>query len=75
MQMNDFRELTVYSGGKRSKSKSASQDKGFANEFKAFKTSVKSGEPAISFASIYNTTKTTFKILASLRSGKVEKIG
>jgi predicted dehydrogenase len=75
MQMNDFRELTVYSGGKSSKSKSASQDKGFVNEFKAFKTSVKSGEPAISFASIYNTTKTTFKILASLRSGKVEKIG
>ena len=74
MQMNDFRELTVYSSGKSSKSKSASQDKGFVNEFKAFKACVKSGEPAIRFASIYNTTKTTFKILASLRSGKVEKI-
>ncbi len=74
MQMNDFRELTVYSGGRSSRSKSARQDKGFANELIAFKTSVKSGEPAISFASIYNTTKTTFKILASLRSGKVEKI-
>ena len=74
IQMNDFRELLIYSGGKKEKVKTANQDKGFVGEFEAFKTSVKSGTPAISFESIYNTTKTTFKILESIRSGKVEKV-
>ncbi|MBD3839663.1 MAG: bi-domain-containing oxidoreductase [Epsilonproteobacteria bacterium] len=68
MQMNDFRELTIFKGGKSTKEKSANQDKGFVNEFKAFKEAVKSGESAINFESIYNTTKTTFKILESIRS-------
>lgn len=68
MQMNDFRELIVYKGGKVSKEKSANQDKGFVNEFKAFKEAVKSGNEAIGFESIYNTTKTTFKILESVRT-------
>ena len=74
MQLNDFRELTIYSGVKAKKEKSANQDKGFINEFKAFKVSVESGVSAISFDSIYNTTKTTFKILDSIRSGNVEKV-
>ena len=74
MHLNDFRELTIYSGAKAKKEKSANQDKGFVNEFKAFKISVESGVPAISFDSIYNTTKTTFKILDSIRSGNVEKV-
>ena len=74
MSMTDFRELVVYSGGKTKKEKSANQDKGFVNEFKAFKDAVKSGESAIDFESIYNTTKTTFKILKSIRTGNVEKI-
>lgn len=68
MQMNDFRELTIFKGGKSIKEKSANQDKGFVNELKAFKEAVKSGESAINFESIYNTTKTTFKILESIRS-------
>ncbi len=72
--MNDFREMHIYSGGKDEKVKSANQDKGFVNEFKAFQAAVKSGEPAISFVSIYNTTKTTFNILKSIRSGNVEKV-
>jgi predicted dehydrogenase len=74
MQMNDFRELVVYKGGKASKEKSANQDKGFVNEFKAFKDAVKSGENAISFESIYNTTKTTFKILESIRSKSLVEV-
>jgi len=71
MQMTDFRELLIYSGGKREKVKSANQDKGFVGEFKAFKEAVKSGTPAIAFESICNTTLTTFKILESIRSGQV----
>jgi predicted dehydrogenase len=74
MQMNDFRELQIYNNSKKEKIKSANQDKGFVNEFKAFKDAVASGKPAISFESIYNTTKTTFKILDSIRSGEVVKV-
>jgi len=74
MEMHDFRELLIYSGAKVKKEKSLNQDKGFINEFKAFKEAVKTGTPAISFNSIYNTTKTTFKILDSIRSGKVEDV-
>ena len=74
MQMNDFRELTIFKGGKSSKEKSANQDKGFVNEFKAFKEAVKSGNEAIDMKSIYNTTKTTFKILESIRSKSLVEI-
>ena len=69
MEMHDFRELVIYENGKKIKEKSSNQDKGFVNEFKAFKEAVKTGTPAISFDSIYNTTKTTFKILESINKG------
>lgn len=72
--MTDFRELVVYKDGKSSKEKSSNQDKGFVAEFEAFKSAVKSGESAISFESLYNTTKTTFKILESIRTGEVVEI-
>ena len=74
MQMNDFRELLIHSGGKTSKEKSLNQDKGFINEFKAFGEAIMTGVPAISFESIYNTTKCTFKILDSIRSATVEQL-
>ena len=74
LQMTDFRELINYKGSKANKVKNSNQDKGFIGEFTAFSTSVKSGVPAISFESIYNTTKTSFKILESIRSGNVEKV-
>ena len=74
MAMTDFRELIVYSGSKANKTKTANQDKGFKAEFEAFKTAVKSGDAAISFESIYNTTKTTFKILESIRLGNVVSV-
>jgi predicted dehydrogenase len=74
MQMNDFRELTIFKGGKSTKEKSANQDKGFINEFKAFREAVKSGNEAISFESVYNTTKTTFKILESIRSKSLVEV-
>lgn len=70
ISMNDFRELTIYKNGKTKRVKSVNQDKGFLEELKAFRESIKSGKPAIPFESIYNTTKTTFKILESLKSGK-----
>jgi len=74
MEMHDFRELIIYENGKKKKEKSSNQDKGFVNEFKAFKEAVMSGVPAISFESIYNTTKTTFKILDSINSGTLVNV-
>ena len=74
MKLTDFRELVIYQNGKEKKEKSSNQDKGFTNEFKAFKTAIQRGVPAIEFASIYNTTKTTFKILESIKSGHVVKL-
>ena len=67
LHLNDFRELIKYQG-KTTKEKNSNQDKGFINEFKAFKESVKTGKSAIDFKSICNTTKTTFKILESLKT-------
>jgi len=74
MAMTDFRELHIFASGKDKKEKSANQDKGFINEFKAFKEAVKTGTPAISFESIYNTTKTTFKILESINTGTIIRV-
>ncbi len=74
MSLNDFRELTVYENSSALKEKSLNQDKGFVNEFKAFKDGVKNGKSAISFNSIYNTTKTTFKILESISTNSLIEI-
>ena len=74
MQMNDFRELVIYKGGKKERTKSANQDKGFVAEFEAFRDAIKSGKPAIPFESLYNTTLTTFKILESLKSKKAVEL-
>ena len=74
MQMNDFRELVIYSGSKKERIKKANQDKGFVTEFEAFKEAVKIGKPAIEFKSIINTTKVTFKILESIKKQKVVSV-
>lgn len=74
MQMNDFRELTIFCGNKKERSKSSNQDKGFANEFAAFREAIRSGIPSIPFASICATTRTAFKVLESLRTNTVVKI-
>ena len=74
VSMNDFKEMIIYKNGKKEKIKSSNQDKGFVNEFKAFKEAINSGKLAIPFESIYNTTKTTFKILESIRKNKVVEV-
>ncbi len=69
-QLNDFKELVIYRKRRRKRIKKANQDKGFVGEFKAFAEGIKRGENPISFESLYNTTKTTFKIIESIRIGK-----
>jgi len=74
MQMDNFRELEIFKGGKSSKTKSSNQDKGFQGEFNELKKSVISGDLAISFEELYSTSKLTFKILESLRTGELKKL-
>ena len=68
-QLKDFKELFVYKNGKRKRIRKANQDKGFLEEFKAFAVGIQEGKNPIPFESIYNVTKTTFKILESIRMG------
>lgn len=70
IQMNDFRELLVYKGNKIEKVRNANQDKGFVNELTAFRNAINNGIAPVPFESYYNTTRTTFKILDSLRQNK-----
>jgi len=74
ISMNDYKEMIVYKKGKKEKKKLANQDKGFVNEFEAFKQGIKTGTNPIDFDSIYNTTKTTFKILESLKDKRNVKV-
>jgi predicted dehydrogenase/threonine dehydrogenase-like Zn-dependent dehydrogenase len=69
MQMVDFRQLSIFRGGKREKIKSSNQDKGFVAEFKAFKEAISTGIAPIPFDSLVATTRATFLIQESLRTG------
>ncbi len=71
MQMTDFRELTIFNGTRKEKVKNSNQDKGFHAELTAFRDGIRSGTLPISFESLCATTRTTFAILESLRSGGV----
>lgn len=75
MQMTDFRDLVIFKGGKKEKIKSGNQDKGFVAEFEAFKVSIKTGEPTTLFLSLCNTSRVTFSVLESLRTGVPVAIG
>ncbi len=74
MKMDNFRELEIYKGSKSTKSKNANQDKGFKGEFKALKQATESGDLAISFDELYSTSKVTFAILKSLKTGELQKL-
>jgi len=73
--VDDFKELTVYSKGKKKKKKLISQDKGQKEEVKRFVEAILkgTGEP-IPFKEIHNTSLMTFKIIESIRSGECIKI-
>lgn len=74
--LNDFKELTLYTGGKANRARLINQDKGQAAMVKNFLLAA-SGEASspICFAEIYDTTRATFAILESLRVGSVIPIG
>ena len=73
--VDDFKELMIYSRGKKKKKKLISQDKGQKEEVKRFVEAILNGtgEP-IPFEEIYNTSLVTFKIIESIRTGTCVKI-
>jgi predicted dehydrogenase len=74
LKMDNFRELEIFKGSKSDKSKNSNQDKGFKGEFIALKTAVEQGRLAISFEELYSTSKVTFAILESLKTGELQKL-
>lgn len=68
--LDDFRELTISRGGKRKSVKKLSQDKGFDEEIAAFLKAAKDGTLPISLSSLAATTRATFAMEESLRTGQ-----
>lgn len=69
--LDDFRRLTISRGGSRRRIRRVSQEKGFAEEVAAFARALSSGGNApIPLASLAATTRATFAIEESLRTGR-----
>jgi len=68
--IDDFRTLTAYEGGKDKTTKLRKQDKGQADQIRAVCAVVRTGKPApIALEDLATTTRATFRILESLRTG------
>jgi hypothetical protein len=67
--LDDFRSLTVSRGGKRKEVGPKAQDKGFDAEVDAFFAALRGGPLPIPLDSLARTTRATFAIEESLRSG------
>ncbi len=68
--LEDFRSATLHSGGKTKRIKLRSQDKGQRNEVRAVCRAVLEGGPAaIALEDLAATTRATFRIVESLRTG------
>lgn len=73
--LDDFRELLLTRDGRRKKIKKTSQDKGFDQEVAAFLAAAKgSAEAPIPLESLISTTRATFAILESLRTGRAVRV-
>lgn len=68
--LEDFRSATLHSGGKEKRIKLRSQDKGQTNQVREVCRAVLEGGPApIALEDLAATTRATFRIMESLRSG------
>ncbi|CAB1064759.1 Sorbitol dehydrogenase (EC [Olavius sp. associated proteobacterium Delta 1] len=73
--IDDFKSMTLHSGGKKTNKKLMSQDKGQKNEIRVFIDAVRGGaEPPIPYDELFSTSLVTFKILDSIRTGQSLKI-
>jgi predicted dehydrogenase/threonine dehydrogenase-like Zn-dependent dehydrogenase len=70
--IDDFRSVASYTAGKETVKKFGRQDKGQADEIAALCSMIRTGgEPVIALDDLVATTRTTFRIVESLRSGSV----
>jgi polar amino acid transport system substrate-binding protein len=67
--LDDYRTLTLQRGGKPRVSGGKAQDKGFDDEVEAFLSALRTGEAPIPINSLARTTRVTFAIEESLRTG------
>jgi polar amino acid transport system substrate-binding protein len=69
--IEDFRAATLYEGGREHRTRLRNQDKGQAEEIRAACAVVLEGRPApIALEDLAATTRATFRILDSLRTGQ-----
>ena len=73
--LDDFRSVSMFSGGKQTTKKLAVQDKGQKEEVRIVcETVLSGGEPPIALADLAATTRATLRILDSLRTGEAMDI-
>jgi predicted dehydrogenase/threonine dehydrogenase-like Zn-dependent dehydrogenase len=69
--LDDFREATSYKNGREERTTLRAQDKGQLDQVRAIcVTIVQGGSPPISLEELAATSRTTFRVLESLRSGE-----
>ena len=73
--IEDYRAAASYAGGRETRSRLRAQDKGVREEVRAVCAALRDGGPApIPLADLANTTRATFRILDSLRTGEAVKV-
>jgi polar amino acid transport system substrate-binding protein len=73
--LDDFRNALLYRNGREEKLKLRKQDKGQAEEAKAVcRMVLEGGPPSIALEELAATTRSTFRILDSLRTGQPQKV-
>ena len=73
--IEDFRAAAGYSGGRETRSRLRAQDKGQREEVRAVCAALRRGGPApIPLADLANSTRATFRILDSLRTGEPREV-
>ncbi len=75
--LEDFRAATTYAGGRERRTRLRGQDKGQREEVRAVTSAVVAGgsAPPISLDELAATTRATFRILDSLRTGLPAEVG
>ena len=73
--VEDYRAAAGYAGGRETRARLRAQDKGQREEVRAVCAALRRGGPApIPLADLANTTRATFRILDSLRTGEPKEV-
>ena len=73
--LEDFKSLAIYAKGRKKETKLINQDKGQKLQVRSFVEAILNGsESPIPALEIYSATLATFKVLESIRTGKIFKL-